>query len=74
MEEKLFERLEEILEMETGTITKSTKLPEDLWDSLTILSVSAAIDSIYDKVIPVKKLGKCSKVQDIINLVLDVEQ
>lgn len=69
MENVFLAKLEEIFDMTEGRLSVEAKLPEDLWDSLTILSVSAAIDSVYDKVIPVKKIEKCSTVQELLDLI-----
>ncbi|TYZ29946.1 acyl carrier protein [Selenomonas caprae] len=69
MEKEFFCKLEEILEMESGMVNKDTVLPDDLWDSLAILAVSAAIDSVYNVVVPVKEIEKCNTVGVLLNLI-----
>lgn len=69
MDKVFFGKLEEILEMESDTVDIDTALPRDIWDSLAILSVSAAIDSVYNTVVPVKQIEKCSTVGELLNLI-----
>ena len=69
MEKEFFSMLADIFEMDKETVDGNTKLSEDLWDSVTILAVSAAIDSDFDVIVPVKDLETCKSVQDILNLI-----
>jgi len=67
--QKFIEKLAEILEVKSEELTNDFKLPEDIWDSLVILAVAAAFDEIYDEVVPVKKIEKCSVVGELFQLV-----
>ena len=68
MEKDFLANLAEILELQEGEITPDMKLGEDVWDSLALLAVAAAFDSVYDKVIPVKTIERCTTVQDLLDL------
>lgn len=68
MEKEFLANLAEILEMQEGEITPDMKLGDDVWDSLALLAVAAAFDSVYDKVIPVKTIEKCTIVQELLDL------
>ncbi|SFW47660.1 phosphopantetheine-binding protein [Selenomonas ruminantium] len=69
MKKEFLANLAEILEVKETDITPDMKLGEKVWDSLALLAVAAAFDSIYDKVIPVKTIGKCNTVQELLDLV-----
>lgn len=69
MEKDFLANLAEILELQEDAITPDMKLGEDVWDSLALLAVAAAFDSVYDKVIPVKTIERCTTVQELLDLV-----
>lgn len=64
---ELFDKLAVIFDKED--ITDDLILEDNTWDSLTMLALSAAIDEVFDRVIPVKQLAKCKVVKDILNLI-----
>lgn len=68
MDKEFMVRLAEILEIPTEKISREMKLPTDLWDSLAILAVAAAFDTVFDKVVPVKTIEKCTTVQELLSL------
>ena len=67
-EKEFFERLASILDEPIEKINQDYVFG-DVWDSLTILAISATIDNIYDIIIPVKKLGKCTTVEEVLQLI-----
>lgn len=69
MEKEFLANLAEILELQEGEVTPEMKLGEDVWDSLALLAVAAAFDSVYDQVVPVKKIEECTTVQELLDLV-----
>jgi acyl carrier protein len=62
-------RLAEILEKKVEEINDKLELKDVNWDSLSALAIIAAIDEIYDVVIPTKKLLTCESVSDIVNII-----
>ena len=66
---EFFARLAEVFDISADTITESYAVTEEDWDSLAAMAVMAAIDEIYDVVVPVKEIVKCRTVGDILRLV-----
>jgi acyl carrier protein len=67
MEKKLFTELEDILELELGTIKESDVLRDfDHWDSMANLSVIAMLDDSFGFVIDSKDFKNLITVEDLI--------
>lgn len=69
--EKFFKELAKILEKPKNEINEDYAFSDTDWDSLTVMAVAASVDSIYDVVIPVKKLSKCATVKQILDMILE---
>ena len=54
-------------------INMTDKITENTFDSLGILALSAAIDDVYDVVVPVANLRRVSTIEEIFKLVEDAE-
>lgn len=67
--EKFYKELAKILDKSKKEINEDYIFSDTDWDSLTVMAVAATIDSIYDVVIPVKKLSKCESVRQILELI-----
>jgi acyl carrier protein len=64
--EQFYRNLEEILEVDSGSITGAEQLNGlNGWDSLAILGFIAFADSKLGIAIPVKDLVECTTVQDL---------
>lgn len=73
MEKKneLVKKIAEILDEKE--INMTDKITENTFDSLGILALSAAIDDVYDVVVPVANLRRVSTIEEIFKLVEDAE-
>ena len=70
MENKIIALLEDVLELDEGSVKLTDKFREyDEWDSLTYLGVVADIDSEFDIVIPRDEFQKLFTVQDLIGFI-----
>jgi acyl carrier protein len=68
MEKELFEQLEDILELETGTITLSDTFRDfDNWDSMANLSVIAMLDDSFGVNINSQDFKNLITVGDLVN-------
>ena len=68
MEEKL-EILEDILDVEEGSLKEDTELEKlDEWDSFAKLNMMAAVKKRKDVMIGVKQLMNCKTVADLLAL------
>ena len=66
MDKKIIEMLEEVLELDEGTVKLADKFRDyDEWDSLVYLGVVAEIDSEFDIVIPREEFQKLITVQNL---------
>ncbi len=66
MEEKVIEMLEEILELDEGTLTVDTELSEiEEWDSISKLALMAEIKKNWKKNLTVEEIKKFQQVKDI---------
>lgn len=66
MKEKIIEMLEEILEMDEGTLTSDTELAEiEEWDSISKLALMAETKKNWKKTLTVDEMNKFQKVSDI---------
>ena len=66
---KFYKDLEKILDKPRNEINEDYVFSNTDWDSLTIMAVAASVDTLYDVVIPVKKLSKCETVKQILDIV-----
>lgn len=66
---KFYKELAKILEVPAKDLHEGYVFPEEAWDSLTVMATAASIDTLYDVVIPVKKLSKCENVRQLLSLV-----
>ncbi|MBQ7516471.1 MAG: acyl carrier protein [Schwartzia sp.] len=66
---EFFARLAEIFDIPVDTITDNRAITEEDWDSLAAMAVMAAIDEIYDVVVPVKEIVKSRTIGDLLRLV-----
>ena len=72
--EKKNELLKKIAEiLDEKEINMTDKITENTFDSLWILALSAAIDDVYDVVVPVANLRRVSTIEEIFKLVEDAE-
>lgn len=72
--EKKNELLKKIAEiLDEKEIHMTDKITENTFDSLGILALSAAIDDVYDVVVPVANLRRVSTIEEIFKLVEDAE-
>lgn len=72
--EKKNELLKKIAEiLYEKEINMTDKITENTFDSLGILALSAAIDDVYDVVVPVANLRRVSTIEEIFKLVEDAE-
>lgn len=72
--EKKNELLKKIAEiLDEKEINMTDKITENTFDSLGILALSAAIDDVYDVVVPVANLRRVSTIEEIFKLVEDAE-
>ena len=63
--------LEECMDLEEGTLELEDSLSEyEEWDSLTALTVIAAVDKQFHKVLLGGTLKKAKTVSDIVNLIV----
>jgi acyl carrier protein len=68
MEKELFEQLEDILELETGTITLSDTFRDfDNWDSMANLSVKAMLEDSFGVNINSQDFKNLITVGDLVN-------
>ena len=68
--EKKNELLKKIAEiLDEKEINMTDKITENTFDSLGILALSAAIDDVYDVVVPVANLRRVSTIEEIFKLV-----
>lgn len=67
--EKKIELLEEMLELDAGTLTPETVLEElEEWDSIALISFIALIDDEFDKVIKGSVVKEQKTVADLLAL------
>lgn len=72
--EKKNELLKKIAEiLDEKEINMTDKITENTFDSLGVLALSAAIDDVYDVVVPVANLRRVSTIEEIFKLVEDAE-
>ena len=66
MEEKVIEMLEDILDLDEGTLTVDTELSEiEEWDSISKLALMAEIKKNWKKNLTVEEIKKFQQVKDI---------
>lgn len=72
--EKKNELLKKIAEiLDEKEINMTDKITENTFDSLGILALSAAIDDVYDVVVPVANLRRVSTIEKIFKFIEDAE-
>lgn len=68
--EKFIESLEEILEVDCGTVKLVDVFREyDQWDSITLLSLMATLEDDYGVTIPRKEFEELNTVQELFDYV-----
>ena len=68
-EKDFLANLEELLEVDSGTLSLATKLSEiDQWDSLAALGFMAMADAKYHVNIPASGLKGCQTTADLLKL------
>ena len=68
-EEEKIALLEEMIELEKGTLTPKTKLTDlEEWDSIAILAFIAMIDEEFDKIIKGSQIKKFKTVADALSV------
>ncbi len=65
---EFYEGLAEILEVDASEINPDFPL-DDNWDSLAVVSTIALIDEVYDITVHPERLGECTTVGEIEQLV-----
>ncbi len=58
--------IEEVLELEAGTLAGSETLADLDWDSLRALALLAAVDEQWSIVLRASDLAKCKTVEDLV--------
>ena len=66
---KLFQKLAQILGVPEDGMSAAYALADEEWDSLELMSIAAAVDEVYDVVIPVREISGCKTVGDILLLI-----
>ena len=67
---KFISEIENLLEVDPGSLTLDTQLPETgKWDSLAFVSFLAIADSQYSAKVAPAELRKCLTVEDLLKLV-----
>lgn len=64
--DKFFKELAKIFDKSKEEISENYSFSSTEWDSLTVLAVAASVDTIYDVIIPVKKLSQCQNVAQLL--------
>ncbi|WHH58340.1 acyl carrier protein [Petroclostridium sp. X23] len=73
-QQQVIEFLEEILEVEAGSIQAEQSLDDiDEWDSVAALSFAVGLDEFFGKPIKVSDIASCSTVKDLIGIALGDE-
>jgi|TARA_B110000908_G_C10227687_1_gene438876 acyl carrier protein len=70
MEKKLIEQIAEILEVDTVTVDDELS-SFDEWDSLTVLSIIALVDSDYNKTLSHNQLKQFVIVGDLVSFIIN---
>ena len=65
------EKLDLILEEETGTITPETHLRDTEWDSMSTMGFIALVSKEFGMTVSPKELVKCRAIGDLIKLLGD---
>jgi len=69
--EKFIESLEEVLEVDNGSVQGSDVFREyDEWDSITLLSLMAMLEDDYDITIPRNDFEAINTVQELFDYVI----
>ena len=67
--EKKLEMLEEMLELDAGTLTPETLLSDlEEWDSIAVISFIALMDDEFDKLVKGKDIKEKETIGDIMDL------
>jgi acyl carrier protein len=66
---QILEIVAEVLELEVDEVNLNTKLDEDNWDSLAVVSFIAEIDSNFDQILVPADVRDVKKVSDLVVLV-----
>lgn len=69
--EKLFNIVAEILEIESNDVSVDLVLDESNWDSLAVITFISEVDSEFDIVVSPSKVANVKKVSDLITLVAE---
>ena len=67
--QKVLEIVAEILEIEISEITLDTKLDDDNWDSLAVVTFISEIDTEFDIVVSPTQVNNVSTVANLVDLV-----
>jgi acyl carrier protein len=70
MEKKLIEQIAEILEVDTVTLDDELSCFDE-WDSLTVLSIIALVDSDYNKTLSHNQLKQFVIVGDLVSFIIN---
>ena len=72
MEEKQFlQLLDELLELEPGTLTRDSRLEDNGWSSLAAVGFIALVDEHFEITVSPNALANCETVRDVIRLLGD---
>jgi acyl carrier protein len=72
MKEKQFLRLlDELLELEPGTVTRDSRLEDNGWSSLAAVGFIALVDEHFEITVSPSALANCETVNDLIRLLGD---
>jgi acyl carrier protein len=72
---EFFSKLDELLELPSGTIQSGAKLADlEAWDSVAVISFIAMADSEYGATVPPKRIAECQTVDDLGALVSETAQ
>jgi acyl carrier protein len=71
---EFYRNLDELLEVEPGTIGGSELLADiEAWDSVTVVSFIAMADERYGVNIPIKRIVACRTVDDLAAVVAELQ-
>jgi acyl carrier protein len=64
-----YRQLDEILELDSGTITGTTMLKgQEGWNSMAVISLIAMVDDHYALALPPKSIAECATAEDLAKL------
>ena len=66
---KFISKMASVLELDPRTVSDTTPLEGETWDSLALMNAIGAIDECYGVTVDTRSLGKCRNLGEVICLV-----